>query len=156
VADRFHVIRRDLQKPAQILVEQAHDAQRHQPGAAQLDRSAEMPPGDLESLPPAERATARQTPMRTEGLVAGEEDGGNPHRIANKDVFTMNVCVADPVDGLAGGRFAEGILERADAHVRPVEVGQMQNRGASLAQYVLGLAAVAYPSGSAAAWMAFV
>jgi hypothetical protein len=44
----------------------------------------------------------------------------------------MNVCLADPVDGLTGGRFVKRILS-ADVHLRPVKVGQMQDRSACVA-----------------------
>jgi hypothetical protein len=43
----------------------------------------------------------------------------NAHGVGNIDVFAMNVCLADPVAGLTGGRFVEGILKRADVHLWP-------------------------------------
>ena len=48
-------------------------------------------------------------------------------------VMVVNLCLADPVDGLTGGRFVEGILKRADVHLWPEEVRQMQDRSACLA-----------------------
>ena len=80
---------------------------------------------DVNSFAAAEWATAGQTPMHTEGLGAGADGGSNAHGIGDIDVFALNICLADPVDGLTGGRFIEGILKRADVHLRPVEVGQM-------------------------------
>jgi hypothetical protein len=71
--------------------------------------------------------------MRIEYLGAGADSGSNAHGIGDIDVFAMNVCLADPVDGLTGGRFVKCILKRADVQLRPVEVGQMQDRSACLA-----------------------
>jgi hypothetical protein len=88
---------------------------------------------DVDSFAAAEWSTAGQTPMRTKGLGARADGRGNAHGIRDIDVFAMNVCLADPADSLAGGRFVEGILERADVDLWPIEVEQMQDRRARLA-----------------------
>src|SRR5215469_15267962 len=93
--------------------------------------------------------------MSTKSLGAGADSGSNPHGIRDIDVFAMNVCLADPVDGLSSGHFVEGILKRADVHLGPIEVGQMQNRSACLAKNVFRLASVARPSRPTTTRMAF-
>src|SRR6516162_10956019 len=115
-----------------------------------------MTPGDISSLPSAERSPAGQTPMRTEGLCASTNGGSNAHRVRDIDVVAVNICLPEPVDGFARGRFVERILQRADVHLRAVEVRQMQDGGTGLAQNVFGLASIAHPRRSAAARMAFI
>src|SRR5262249_12129123 len=110
---------------------------------------------DANSFAAAERATAWQTPMCTEGFWAGADSGSNAHGIGDIDVFAVNVCLADPVDGLTGGRFVKGILKCADVHLRPIEVGQMQDRSACLASNILRLTPVARPIGPTTGRVAF-
>ena len=57
---------------------------------------------------------------------------------------------------IAGGRLAERVLQRADVHLRPVEVGQMQDGGAGLVQNILILAPVAHPRWPTAARMVLI
>jgi hypothetical protein len=82
--------------------------------------------GDVGELPRAQRTAARQAPMRPEGLAAGTDRNSDAHGIGDINVFTLNIWLAEPVDGFAGGRLVECILQRADMHLRPVEVRQMQ------------------------------
>src|SRR5262245_33101394 len=156
VANRLHVVGRDLQEPSQILVEQPDDAKCRQPRRAHLDRPPETTSGDLGDLPAAERAAAGQTPVCAKSFGAGADRGSDAHAVRHKDVIALNIHLADPVDSFPARCLGECILQCADVNLWSVEVGQMQDRGTCLVQDVLRLTAQAHPGGPAAARMALV
>src|SRR5262245_13261380 len=94
--------------------------------------------------------------MRAKSLGAATDGGSNAHGVLDINVFALHIWPAEPVDGLAGSRLLERILQRADVHLGSIEIGQVQDRAAGLTQDVFGLAPVAHPSRTAAARMALV
>ena len=71
--------------------------------------------------------------MPAEGLGARTDSGGDAHGVRDIDVFALSIRATEPVDGFAGSRLVERILQRTDMDIGPVEVGQMQYCGAGLA-----------------------
>src|SRR3974390_521879 len=94
--------------------------------------------------------------MRAKGFGAGADSGGYSHSGREINVFALNIPLATPVDGFARSRLVERILQRADVHLGPIEVGQMQDGGTDFVENVLSLTPVAHPRGPTPARMALI